>query len=53
MKKQPQHTQIYTIIYDRKIGGTNTIYVKARTAAEAIANAKNTTHTGKNFRHAN
>ena len=53
MKKQPQLTQIYTIIYDRKIGGTNTIKVKARTAAEAIANAKNTTHTGKNFRHAN
>lgn len=53
MKKQPQPTQIYTIVYDRKIGGTNTMKVKARTPAEAIANAKNIRHTGKNFRHAN
>lgn len=46
-------TQIYFITYDRKIGGTNTIQIKARSAAEAIANAKNTINTGKNFRHAN
>lgn len=51
--KQAQPTQIYAITYDRKIGGTNTIYIKARNEREAIANAKNTTHTGKNFRHAN
>ena len=51
--RQAQPTQIYTIVYDRKIGGTNTILVKARNEREAIANAKNTTHTGKNFRHAN
>lgn len=51
--KQAQSTQIYAIVYDRKIGGTNTIYIKARNEREAIANAKNTTHTGKNFRNAN
>lgn len=39
----------FQVGYTKKIGGTQIITVKARNRVEAIANAKNMRHTGKNF----
>lgn len=40
----------FEVTYDRQIGGTTTIVVKANNEKEAINNAKNQRYTGKNFR---
>ena len=42
----------FTVKYDRKVGGTGTVTVKAMSAKEAIRNASNLVHTGTKFRRA-
>lgn len=43
-------TKTYRVTYSPKRGGTKTLLVKATSYCQAIANASNICHTGKNFR---
>lgn len=40
----------FEVTYDRQIGGSTTIIVKANNEKEAINNARNQRWTGRNFR---
>lgn len=43
-------SKLFEVTYDRQIGDSTTIIVKANNEKEAINNAKNQRYTGKNFR---
>lgn len=49
MYNQPK---TFKVTYTKKIGGNNTILVKAANSTEAISNAKHLCFTGKDFREA-
>lgn len=42
----------YRVTYTKRIGGDNTILVKANNEVDALSNAKNNCATGTNFRDA-
>lgn len=43
-------TKIFKVTYTKRIGGENTIIVKAINETNAIANAANSCYTGSDFR---
>lgn len=42
--------QYYKVTYDKKIGGTGTMIVRAYSENNALTKAKGNCHTGTNFR---
>jgi hypothetical protein len=49
MTTKAQH---YEVTYTKRVGGESKLITKARSEKEALANAKNTCHTGSDFRNA-